>query len=91
MKIISKFKKIGLIITTFFVGISTKVFAANAMDMVGSILYGPPQADYGIVTPEKSFIVKFLPIFLIISIPLIFIIGIVVFIKHKSKKDNNEE
>ncbi len=29
MKIISKLKKLGLIITTFFIGISSKVFAVD--------------------------------------------------------------
>jgi len=31
MKIISRLKKLGLIITTFFIGISSKVFAADLL------------------------------------------------------------
>jgi hypothetical protein len=92
MKVVSKVKKIFLVFATFFVGVYTKVLGIGRET---EALYGLPpaslQPDYGVFytpTTPKSI---FWPIFLIILIPVILIIGIVVFIKHRAKKKDKEQ
>ena len=81
------------VITSSLLFLSTLLLTTQARAI--QILYGPPMQDlYGPppITSRESFFQKFLPIMLIIFVPVILIIGIVVFIKkHKSKKNDKKK
>ena len=85
-------KKLLNKIVKIFSGIGLALFALGnkvmALDITTDLLYGPPNPDlYGVVKPEKtSFWEKILPIIKIVFIPLILIIGLIIYWR-KSKSD----
>ena len=83
MKILEKIKKVFLTIGVFLVTLPTKIWAIGIEVLPD--LYGPPQLDYGVFRPRSIGILEnILKIVRIIVIPLILIIGIIIYLK-KSK------
>ena len=87
MKLIKRIKKGLMLIGTFLLTISTKVFAVGLNVYIEPVLYGMPEPD-----PEpKSLILKnILNICRIAVIPLVLIIGIVISL-NKSKRSKEEK
>lgn len=85
MKILEKIKKVFLTIGMFFVTLPTRIFALNSNTIA---LYGvpEPQPEYGVFEPSSvSRILENIgKIISIIIIPLILIVGIIIYLK-KSK------
>jgi len=81
MKIIHKIKKFFVSVGVFIGTLMTKAFG----DMAA--LYGPPTAElYGVQRPENVISI-FEKIGAIIAIPIILIVGVIVYLKKKKNKN----
>ena len=76
-----KIKKISLLVFTFLLGISTKVFGISSSQPKYGVYFDPiPQPAYGVVRPIET-IWKFAKIFII---PIILLIGIIIYLKKST-------
>ena len=85
MKIKEMFKKITAGIGTFFATVTSKVFAApdlNATINMVEPAYGIPDPKI----PNTPFYVPLLNFLQIITIPIIIILGIIIFVKKRKKQ-----
>ena len=85
-KVAGLFKRIFLIIGTFLISVYTKVQAAeplSALHGIGPVLPSTEVSTlYGV--PKSTKISMFLNILMLLTVPLVFIIGIIIYIKKSS-------
>ena len=83
MKVMSKIKKIAFLISSFFLGISTKVFASNFLDDQRPFAGTNNNTAYGVPpVPIKQTLWSFTRT---IVIPIILLIGVIIYLKKSTQ------